>query len=195
MQLSPQQVNDLIRNRRSIYPNMYIDKPIPDEVIWELLENANHAPTHRLTEPWRFKVYVGSAKKKLGEFMAELYKTNTPPEKFKAFKVKKTIKKSEQAGAMIAICMQRDPKESVPVVEETNAVACAIQNIWLSAHAYGIGMYWSSPGYAYGEQMAKFLNLKEGESCLGFIFMGYHNAPELPAKRSSIKDKVEWIRA
>lgn len=55
-------------------------------------------------------------------------------------------------------------------------------------------MYWSSLKYAYGQEMAKYLNLKEGESCLGFIFMGYHKAPELPAKRTSIKEKVEWIQ-
>ena len=126
--------------------------------------------------------------------MTETYKATTSPENFKKMKYKKMLKKSQKPYAMIAICMQRHPNESVPVVEETNAIACAVQNIWLSAHAYDIGMYWSSPKYAYGESMAKYLNLKEGESCLGFIFMGYHRAPELPAKRTSIEDKVEWVR-
>lgn len=158
------------------------------------MENANHAPTHKLTQPWRFKVFLGDAKNKLGEFMAETYKATTPPESFKNMKYKKVTKKAAKAYTMIAICMQRDANEAVPLVEETNAVACAVQNIWLSAHAYGIGMYWSSPKYAYGEKMAKYLNLKEGESCLGFIFMGYHKAPDLPARRTSIQEKVEWIR-
>ncbi len=192
--MTPEEVNQLIRSRRSIFPPMYTDKPIPDEIIWELLENANHAPTHKLTQPWRFKVFLNDAKIKLGEFMAETYKATTPPERFKSMKYKKMVQKATKAHTMIAICMQRDPKESIPVVEETNAVSCAVQNIWLSAHAYGIGMYWSSPKYAYGEAMAEFLNLKEGVSCLGFIFMGYHQAPDLPAKRTSIKEKVEWIK-
>lgn len=190
--MTPEQVNELIRKRRSIYPNMMIDKPISDEIIWELLENANHAPTHKLTQPWRFKVFLGTAKEKLGEFMAETYKATTSPEDFKNMKYKKMLKKSKQAYTMIAICMNRN--DVVPEIEETNAVACAVQNIWLSAHAYGIGMYWSSPKYVYDDAIAKYLNLKEGESCLGFIFMGYHQAPELPARRTSIQDKVEWIR-
>lgn len=192
--MTPEQVNELIRKRRSIYPNMMTDEPIPDEIIWELLENANHAPTHKLTQPWRFKVFTGNAKLRLGNFMAETYKAVTPPENFKNMKFKKVTKKAAKSYAMIAICMQRDSNESIPLVEETNAVACAVQNIWLSAHAYGIGMYWSSPKYIYGKQVAEFLNLKEGESCLGVIFMGYHKAPELPARRTSVQEKVEWIR-
>lgn len=185
-------INQLIRDRRSIFPNMMVDKPISDEIIWELLENANHAPTHRLTEPWRFKVFVGDAKARFGQFMADSYKDTTPAEKFKEMKYKKTLKKSQQAYAMIAICMERN--DVVPEVEETNAVACAVQNIWLSAHAYNIGMYWSSPKYVYTQRMNDFLGLKAGESCLGLIFMGYHNTPQLPAKRTSIAEKVEWIR-
>lgn len=192
--MTPEQVNELIRKRRSIYPNMMTDEPIPDDIIWELLENANHAPTHKLTQPWRFKVFTGDAKLRLGEFMANTYKAVTPLESFKNMKFKKVTKKSQKSYAMIAICMQRDANESVPLVEETNAVACAVQNIWLSASAYGIGMYWSSPKYIYGEQVAEFLNLKEGESCLGVIFMGYHRAPELPARRTAIQEKVEWVR-
>ena len=191
--MTPEKINELIRTRRSIYPQMMIDKPISDEIIWNLLENANHAPTHRLTEPWRFKVFTDTAKVRFGNALAETYKRVTAEDKFKASKYNKTIKKATQAYAMIAICMQRDEKNSVPEVEETNAVACAVQNIWLSAHAYNIGMYWSSPKYLYSE-MNDFLNLKDTETCLGLIYMGYHKAPELPANRTSIQEKVVWLK-
>ncbi|MFT6148097.1 MAG: nitroreductase [Saprospiraceae bacterium] len=192
--MTPEQVNNLIRTRRSIYPQMLIDKPIPDEIIWELLENANYAPTHRLTQPWRFKVFTENGKGRLGQFLADTYKEVTPVEKFKESKFKKTLKKSQQAYAMIAICMQRDASNSVPEVEETNAVACAVQNIWLSAHAYNIGMYWSSPKFIYTQSANDFLGLKEGESCLGIIYMGYHEIPELAANRTPITEKVEWFK-
>lgn len=190
--MTPEQVNNLIRTRRSIYPPMYNDKPIADEIIWELLENANYAPTHKLTQPWRFKVFTDEAKARFGQFMANTYKAVTPPESFKESKYNKTLKKSQQAYAMIAICMKRD--ENLPAIEETGAVACAVQNIWLSAHAYGIGMYWGSPKFIYTQVTNDFLGLQEGESCLGVIFMGYHNAPELPATRTPIQEKVEWFK-
>lgn len=192
--MTPEEMNQLIRTRRSIYPQMMIDKPIADEIIWELLENANHAPTHKLTQPWRFKVFTDAAKIRFGNTLAETYKKVTAAEKFKELKYNKTIKKASQAYAMIAICMQRDEGSGIPAVEETNAVACAVQNIWLSAHAYRIGMYWSSPKYIYTE-MNDFLDLAEGEICLGLIYMGYHNMPELIAKRTSIQEKVVWLKA
>jgi nitroreductase len=193
MQITPEQINQLIRSRRSIFPNMMIDKPIADEIIWELLENANYAPTHKLTQPWRFKVFTDDAKIRFGNTLAETYKKVTPVEKFKESKYNKTIKKATQTYAMIAICMQRNEASGLPEVEETNAVACAVQNIWLSAHAYNIGMYWSSPKYIYTE-MKDFLNLKDGEICLGLIYMGYHKAPQLPVNRNSIQEKVDWLR-
>ena len=59
--MTPADVSALIRRRRSVFPKMYNDLPIADELIAEVLENANWAPTHRLTEPWRFMVFRGEA--------------------------------------------------------------------------------------------------------------------------------------
>lgn len=193
--MTPEQVNQLIRTRRSIYPNMYSDKPIPNEIIWEILENGNWAPTHRKTEPWRFKVFTGAAKQRLAQFLADQYKANTPSEKFKEMKYKKVFKKAEKAYCMVVICMKRDEKSSVPEVEETNAVACAVQNMWLSAHAYNVGTYWSSPGTVYRQAMNDFLNIGEQDKCLGLMYMGYHNAPALTSQRGDISEKVEWFGA
>ena len=50
-------INTVIRNRKSIYPKDYLKEDIPDSLIKEILINANHAPTHRLTQPWFFKIY------------------------------------------------------------------------------------------------------------------------------------------
>ena len=35
---------------------------IKNSFINILLENANHAPSHKLTQPWFFKVYKGESK-------------------------------------------------------------------------------------------------------------------------------------
>ena len=87
--------------------------------------------------------------------------------------------------------MQRDPKESLPEWEEIASVACAVQNMWLTATAYGIGAYWSSPKSIYGS--SEFLGLKDGERCLGFFYMGYYHSKELKGIRKPIEDKVKWM--
>ena len=117
----------------------------------------------------------------------------THPDNFKQAKYDKALRKAEQAYCMIVICMKRDENHSVPEIEETNAVACAVQNMWISACAYGIGTYWSSPSIVYTGAMNEFLGLGEEDRCLGLMYMGYHDAPEKMRKRQPIEDKVEWI--
>ena len=189
--MTPQQLNQLIRQRRAVFPPMYADRPISREVIEAILENANWAPTHRLTEPWRFRVFTGDSLKRLSQFMGDFYREHTPEEKFSPKKYEKTVKKALQSACVIAICMQRDPDERVPEWEEIAAVACAVQNMWLSATAHGIGAYWSSSKSIHAAH--DLLNLAEGEQCLGFFFMGYYDGPELPGKREPIEDKINWM--
>src|SRR6202035_950180 len=68
-------VNHLLRSRRSVFPDQFEKgKIIPEEIILELLENANWAPNHKNTEPWRFIVFTGNGLKKLATYQANRYK-------------------------------------------------------------------------------------------------------------------------
>jgi len=191
MTLTPAQVNELIRKRRAIFPNSYTGKPVARETIEEILENGNWAPTHRLTEPWRFKVLVSGALERLSKYLGEYYKGHTPEEEFSEVKFNKAKEKPLKSACVIAICMKRDTGEQVPEWEEIAAVACAVQNMWLTCSSFEIGCYWSTPEAAMNAY--EFLNLEEGERCLGLFYMGYHNMPDVPGKRKPIADKVEWI--
>ena len=189
--LLPEQVNELIKNRRSIFPKSYIQKSIPKRIIEQVLENANWAPTHKLTEPWRFKVFRGDLLEQLGNELSEVYKTITPTEKFSEIKYKKPLKKALQSDTIIAICMQRDPKESIPEWEEIASIGAAVQNMYLTCSAYNIWCYWSSPEAI--KHLNRYLNLKIGERCLGFLYMGYHEMPSIKGMRRSIAEKIEWF--
>ena len=144
-----------------------------------------------MTEPWRFKILIGDALVRLRDWQVDWYKTNTPPEKFQERKLKKLQSNPLKAGCIIAICMQRDEQKRIPEWEEIASVACAVQNMWLTAAAHNIGTYWSSPGFI--KHIGPFLNLNEGERCLGFFYMGYHDTPEVPVSRQPIQEKVEWL--
>lgn len=191
--MTPTEVSQLIRKRRAIFPKSYINKPISKEIIQEVLENANWAPTHRLTEPWRFKIFTGEGLEKLALYMGAFFKENTSAEQFTQEKYEKSMENPRRSGCVIAICMQTDLENRVPEWEELASVAMAVQNMWLTCEAYEIGSYWSSPRAAL--EAEKFLNLKEGERCLGLFYMGYHNMPEPSGKRTSIDEKVVWIEA
>lgn len=189
--MDDQLLSKLIKNRKSVFPPLYIKKEIPNSIILEMLENANRAPTHKLTEPWRFKVLKGDAKTRLGQFLASKYKERFVGEKFSERKYQKLQENPKLSDTIIAIVMQRDPQERLPEWEEIAAVSMAVQNMWLTAANYDIGAYWSSPSLI--KFMDDFFDLKEGEKCLGFFYMGYYEA-EIPlSKRTPVGDKVEWI--
>ncbi len=185
-------INELIKKRRSIYPIQYNDSPIAKEFIQTLLENASWAPTHRLTEPWRFKVIMNEQKKELGLFLAHKYKTVIGEDKFSEAKYQKIQNNCNSSGAIIAICMQKDLKERVPEWEEIAATAMAVQNMWLTCTANDIGCYWSSPGLI--KYMDEFFKLNEHERCLGFLYIGNYDTTQLhEGKRSALEDKIEWM--
>jgi nitroreductase len=186
----PDFINEVIRTRRSIFPPSYIEKEIPKELIETILENANFAPTHKLTEPWRFRVFTGAGLEKLADHMGEAYKANTTPETFSEAKFQGTRSKSLKSAVVIAIIMETHA-EKIPEWEEVAAVACAVQNMWLTATANGIGAYWSSPNVT--DALRTFLELKENQKCIGFFYMGYHNLGEISVRRTPIADKVTWI--
>ncbi len=179
-----------IQNRRSVFPAQYNDKPITKEEILRVLNAANWAPTHKRTEPWRFKVLHGSSQVALGKFLAETYKQTT--DNFSEFTFNKLLTNPVKAGCVIVICMQRDPNESIPEWEEIAATAMAVQNMWLTAQDMNIGAYWSSPGLI--KFMDNFIEMNEGEKCLGFFYMGNYDE-QLPegTRKTSIEQKTVWL--
>lgn len=191
MSLTAEQLNELIKQRRAVYPQFYNDKPIARKIIEQILENARWAPTHKLTQPWRFKVLTGKALERLSEYLGEYYRKNTPPEEFSQKKLNKVIQKPLKSACVIAIGMMPDPQKRVPEWEELAAVACAVENMWLSCTAYGIGCYWSSPKSIL--EASEFLGLAEGEKCLGLLYMGYYDTPLPPTPRDPIETKTTWI--
>lgn len=185
-------ITDIIRSRRSIFPPMYTGEVIEDSIIWEILENANWAPNHKHTEPWRFIVIP---QKKIPHFCAfgsDYYKKYTPPELFKEKKYQKIQTKPLAASHIIAIIMQRDEEKRVPEWEEEAAVACAVQNMWLTTTAMGLGAYWSTPGYALNA--SEYFGLTKNEKCLGLFYVGIpKEGIALKVTRSDIKGKVKWL--
>lgn len=187
-----QDISQLIQQRRMMSPPMFTGEMIDRKKIEQLLENANWAPSHRKTEPWRFHVVAGEKLSALGDHFQQIYKESTAEADFDERKFDKLKTKVEQSSHLIIIGMQRDPKESVPEWEEVAAVASAVQNLWLSATAAGLAGYWSSPNLMM-EYIGKFVPLSEGEKCLGFFYLGVPKKEiQLEGKRGDWREKVTW---
>ena len=179
-------LNKIIRNRKTIYPSQFSDKEIPENIINEILENAIHAPTHRMTQPWFFKVYKGKSKEVLCQIIDKI-----DQEKYSYVKIKKFIEKVKSSDTIISVCMTRDENDRVPEWEEIAAVSMAVQNMWLSCYVHNIGSYWSTPSLK--DESAKLSGLNKNQKSLGFFFMGSFEHFDTPKVREGLDSKVEWV--
>lgn len=186
----------LIKTRRSLYPaQMDESKNIPDEDIWKLLELANYAPTHKITEPWRFIVFSGE---KVSAFYQGLLQVNSNwmnPEELEKLS-KKLEERTSKISHVVVIVMHRDEQERIPIQEEEYATACAVQNVLLGMAPLNIIGYWGTGKAAYSSEMSDFLKLNQQDKCLGFLQLG---VPKILPPESSrrtpgdLKLKVNWI--
>ena len=192
MSLTPKMVNLLIRSRRSVFVDQFEkDKAIPDEIILEILENANAAPTHKLTEPWRFTIFCGAGLQVLAKKQAAIYKENAGSS-FKQNKYEKLLITPQQCSHVIAIGLKRN--DTVPEIEEIAAVSCAIENIYLSLAPYGIGGYLSTGGITYMETAKELVGLGKQDIFIGFFYLGYIKILTPPRTPGPIENKITWIR-
>ena len=188
------QFNDIILNRRSIYPRQYEKgKAVPDEVIWQILENANRAPNHKQTEPWRFKVFSGDGRKYFAELQAGIYQEHAG-EDYQETRYQKLLEYPMLASHVISIGMRRNEAGVLPENEEMAAVACAVENMFLSVTAYGLGSYWTTAGITYFEQAKAYFDLGEKDKLMGFFYIGYVAIPyKSLSRRTPIQTKVDWV--
>ncbi len=189
-------VKKVISQRQSLFAQQMAENAsIEKNKLLQLLELANYAPSHRRTEPLRFVVFQNKEKNTFFRKLAFIYKSNTSNEHFDEKKFHKIEKKSKNVAAVIAICMNRCPKESVPVFEEQWAVACAVQNMLLGMKSLGIIGYWSTPKMAFSNEMKSFLELEGDNQCMGFLQLGIskEGLPEIPRKENNpIEEKISW---
>lgn len=185
--------NELVKNRRSTFPKQFVPgKEVSNDIIEQILINATWAPNHGKTEPWQFSVFSGKGLEKLANFQAELYK-KTSGENFKEDKYNKLLSNPLVASHIISIGMKRTTTKNIPEIEDIEAVACAVQNIYLSVTAYGLGGYWTTGGITYLEEAKSFFGLGEQDKLLGFFYIGHVAVPTPPATRLPLDQKVSWV--
>tara|TARA_B110000438_G_scaffold144711_1_gene139349 strand:- start:268 stop:852 length:585 start_codon:yes stop_codon:yes gene_type:complete len=193
MKYNLSEIIEVIKNRRTIYPENFTGRIVQKDVIEKLLSCAIWAPTHGKTQPWRFKVFQDSGRLLLSDQLGEAYKENYLDESFNEMKYKKIKNRPLISSVVIAACMKRDSTKKIPEIEEVEAVACAVQNMLLTATAYGIGSFWSTPKILNTKAMKDFFNLEEEDKCLGLLYFGYTNEDWPVGQRKPIEYISEWI--
>lgn len=194
---------DIMVNRRDVRGNRFLDRPIEEEKIRQILLAAVNAPSVGFSQPWEFVlVKSNEIKHQIKEsFNQENKKASDlfEGEKQKEYNRLK-LEGIFEAPLNIAIFYSQVQK---PVLGQTSmpevglySVVCAIQNMWLMARALNIGMGWVS--IIDQEKVKHILKAPEQNKLVGYFCLGYTTQflkqPELEVlKWESRKEMKEII--
>jgi nitroreductase len=188
-------VFDAIRRRRSIKPDRMKPDPVEPALLERLFEAANWAPSHGLTEPWRFVVFRrGPARDALFDaVVSTMTAPDEPPIGPDDGRRTALAQKMLRPPVMIALVAAVSTNPKIDAQEELMSTAMAVENLHLAATALGLGVFWTSGKKATDPRMARFLGLEPPHRCLGFLYVGWPEDGAWPeGTRRPVAEKVTW---
>jgi coenzyme F420-0:L-glutamate ligase/coenzyme F420-1:gamma-L-glutamate ligase len=170
------QVAELIRTRRAI--RRFADRPVPDELVREVLEAARWAPSPANLQPTRFiEVRDPVIKRRLQDLAVESKQLSAYWDPIFRQGGSSELVNDLVRPAVIGVCA--DPDRSLTNVHADNgfewAAAMAIYAMWLRAHSLGLGgvfvQHWIT------EKAKAILNVPLRWTFLGTFTFGYAAEP------------------
>ncbi len=159
---------DVIRRRRTSLL-MDPERPVDDAIIEHVCELATWAPNHKRTWPWRFAVFTGSGRDRLGmAFADDLEQARIADDA----KVAKTQTKYRRAPVVVVVGC--DPHQHPTFHDENrDAVAAGIQNLLLGATAAGLASFWSTAPVLCGSATLELCGFAPETRIIGVVYLGW----------------------
>lgn len=159
---------EAIRTRRSI--RKYQDRPVPEELVRQVLAAAMSAPSARNAQPWQFVVI--DDRRLLGEIPQINRNAWMAPDAPLGILVCGELALEKSAGYWVVDC------------------AAAAENLLLAAHAVGLGAVWTGvyPRQQRIDGLHELLGLPEGVVPHTLILLGY------PAEQPKSEDRYRADR-
>ena len=181
------QLAALIRARRT---SMAVDQDcdVPVDVVRQLCELASWAPNHKKTWPWRFALFTGEGRRRLGETMvADMIDADVGDEGKRI----KTAGKYLRTPATLVVGSAPHPNEMLDR-ENRDAVAAGVQNLLLGATSLGLATFWSTPALTRPPAVLDLCGFDADDRIVGLIYLGWAAAmpaaPERPTVELAVID-------
>ena len=176
---------EVIRGRRTI--NLYLQTPVPGDLVHEAIEAATWAPNHHVTEPWHFYLLGPATIEQCLDLCCEIVTAKKGPDAG-TFKREQW---SEKPGWLVVTCRRSD--DELLQKEDYAACSAAIQNLMLYLWKAGIGSKWTTGDITRDERFLDIIGVDaSAELVVGLIWYGYPKiTPE--QKRKSLEDVVSAL--
>jgi nitroreductase len=176
MQVSPDKLNRpapealaLLLSRRSGSAKA-MGEPGPDAAqLRQILAAGARVPDHGKLTPWRFIIFEGEARTRMGEILAECFASEpeATPER-----LAQERGRFLRAPVVVGVVSRVREGHKIPVWEQQLSAGAVCQNMLIAAHALGFVANWITEWCAYSTRVGERIGLKHDERIAGFVYIG-----------------------
>lgn len=169
-------IERVIRERRDM--RHFLPSPLPEGMINRLIEAAHLAPSVGYMQPWRFLQITDQSLRGQIHALVEAERQETAAalrsrnDEFLRVKIEGILECAELL--VVTLMPGRDQhiigRRTLPEMDLAS-VGCAIQNMWLTARAHGIGLGWVS--FFERHSLATLLRLPPGAHPVAILCVGH----------------------
>lgn len=160
---------DLLLSRRSGSAKA-MKGPGPDaEQLHRILAAGVRVPDHGKLTPWRFILFEGEARARMGGVLAEIVAgaPDVSPERI-------AVERGRFMRAPVVVGVVSRAREQLPIPlwEQELSAGAVCMNIVIAAHAMGFVANWVTEWCAYHPKVLEKIGLRPTERIAGFIYIG-----------------------
>jgi nitroreductase len=165
---APEALELLLSRRSGSAKAMTGPGPSPDELA-TILKAAARVPDHGKLFPWRFIIFEGEARVRMGKLMVEaLCETEKVTEERAVTEAARFLR----APVVVAVVSRTREAIPIPEWEQILSAGAVCQTLLIATHALGYVANWLTEWCAYNAIVKEKLGLKPGERIAGFIYIG-----------------------
>jgi nitroreductase len=179
----------LLQARRSVKPDMLAEPGPSPEELDRILTIAARVPDHKKLVPWRFIVFEGEARKRIGDVFAEACRAE---EKEPPSQVRLDMERGRfvRAPVVVAVVSRVVPRPGAPEWEQVLSAGAATFGLCVASNALGFGTSWITEWIAYSPRVRAALSLAESERIAGFVYIGTPKERPSDRERPNLSDIV-----
>jgi nitroreductase len=144
--------------------------PTPEQLD-RLIQTAGRAPDHGRMKPWRVTVVNGAKREAFATAVAEARRARLP--NMTDDQIVSERDKIRRSPSIVVIgCAVKKDNPKVPEIEQVVAVAAAVENMFLAAHAMGFGVMWKTGPAAYDDRVKAAVGLAPEDHIVAILHLG-----------------------
>lgn len=160
---------DLLLSRRSGSAKAMTGPGPSGEELERILSAGVRVPDHGKLTPWRFILFEGEGRTRMGEILATAVagERDVSPER-----IAQERERFMRAPVIVAVVSRVREQIPIPVWEQQLSAGAVCMNIVIAAHALGYVANWITEWCAYHPAVLERIGLKPTERVAGFIYIG-----------------------